>query len=236
VLFFSYIRQMFKRITIICFMLVALGAKAQFEVESDTLYTTGAAALTKSDFVDVYADVDITSTNFNGEMIKWTRTVEQLPGAGWSSAVCDIVSCRGPEVDTGSFFFEANATGKLSFHFYPDTMAGNGKMVVKFYRESNPLDFIEVVIFAHIWHPVSISAKSIQINSLYPNPSVDFINVSVNEVENGTLSIYNAFGQLMLTQTFNLNAKIDVAELTAGVYSIEVSDAENKAVSKFIKK
>jgi hypothetical protein len=217
-------------------MLVALGAQAQFEVENDTLYATGAAALTTSDFVDVYADVDITSTNFNGEMIKWTRTTEQLPGSGWSSAVCDIISCRGPEVDTGSFYFDGNATGKLSFHFYPDTMAGDGKMIVKFYRASDPLEFVEVVIFADIWHPVSISSKSVEVNSLYPNPSADFVNVSVNQIENGTLNVYNSMGQLVLTQAFSLYAKIDIADLNSGVYSIVVSDAENKAVTKFIKK
>src|SRR5690606_7011963 len=120
----------------------------------------GFAPMNSSEFVDLNAEVHIKSLSISGERISWVRTIEDLPDTSWTSAVCDIVSCRGPEVDTGSFYFEPLDSGILSFHFYPTVNAGKGQMTVKFYRDNNPLEFVEIVTFIHAWKPVSIIVPS----------------------------------------------------------------------------
>lgn len=86
-----------------------------------------------------------------------------------------------------------------------------------------------------VFNPVS-SVEDISTNiEIYPNPTQDFINVSVNDTDNyNSIQILNSLG----TQVMELNSsvaishhRIDISKLEAGVYFIKIG---NK-VEKFIK-
>ncbi|WP_309641430.1 T9SS type A sorting domain-containing protein [Flavobacterium sp.] len=73
--------------------------------------------------------------------------------------------------------------------------------------------------------------------AIYPNPTRDFLNVSVIQ-EIDSVVIYNALGQEVMAQSLNANeVKIDVSDLQQGIYILKVFNNKGEAFMKrFIKK
>jgi len=67
--------------------------------------------------------------------------------------------------------------------------------------------------------------------NLYPNPTSTILNIEVKEQTQ--ISIVNVLGDVVLTQTINGLSKIDVSNLTSGVYFIQ--DSKSGKAIKFIK-
>ena len=73
--------------------------------------------------------------------------------------------------------------------------------------------------------------------NIYPNPANDHINIdfgNLDNVEDWNIKIINILGQEVLSQPMNTD-KINVSELSKGVYIIRISDGINQADKKFIK-
>lgn len=226
---------MLKRIILFCAIAFAFNAKAQFTIDDDTLYAYGFAGTSSSSFVDLYAHSVIRHTSMSNETIKWVRTTNSLQDTNWTSAVCDIVSCRGPEVDTGSFQISNMDTGELSFHFYPEDVNGTGTMVVRFYRESNPTEYHDVVILCTAWKPVSIRMIEGLSTAIYPIPASKNIIVTNSLIKEGRYEVLNSLGQVISKGTYADGMNIDIDALESGVYSLMVTDGINGAVKQFIK-
>ncbi|MBR4135186.1 MAG: choice-of-anchor J domain-containing protein [Bacteroidales bacterium] len=64
--------------------------------------------------------------------------------------------------------------------------------------------------------------------SIYPNPATDVLTV----VGEGVAEIYNAIGQLVLSNEVNGNAQLNVSDLESGVYFVRM----NGNTQRFIKK
>mgnify|MGYP001345681595 CR=1 FL=1 len=73
--------------------------------------------------------------------------------------------------------------------------------------------------------------------SVYPNPATDMINVSFNETVNGTVSIVNIAGKEVLSATVNgAQTSISTAELSSGVYYVQVNNGNLTQVDKIVVK
>lgn len=73
--------------------------------------------------------------------------------------------------------------------------------------------------------------------SMYPNPTTDYLNISLNKAVNSTVSVLNANGQVVLSSVYatNKNFVLNVQSLKQGTYFVQVI-ANNKVVTKrFIK-
>lgn len=72
--------------------------------------------------------------------------------------------------------------------------------------------------------------------SIYPNPAQNFIIINLdNNNINNTLSIYNLLGNLIKTQPINQDkTQVDVSELRAGIYLLELSNGYNKKSQKLV--
>jgi len=226
---------MLKRFLLICTMAFAISASAQFEIDDDTLYAYGYAGANSSSFADLYTHTKLKHTAMSMETIKWTRTTNSLPTTDWTSAVCDIISCRGVEVDTGSFQIGNLDSGELSFHFYPKNIRGNATMVVRFYRESNPMDYADVTIMCQAWKALRVETVDSDLLSVYPNPSKDFITVNNSVVSSGEYQILNSYGQIVATNTFVNGMTISTTDLSSGVYSIVVRNGDESFTKQFIR-
>ncbi len=80
--------------------------------------------------------------------------------------------------------------------------------------------------------PTSLSKISNATNfTIYPNPTSSILNIEVKEQTQ--ISIVNVLGDVVLTQTLNRLSKIDVSNLTSGVYFIQ--DSKTGQAIKFIK-
>jgi hypothetical protein len=227
---------MFKRITLLFVLgLAAISANAQFKIEKDTLYAYGFAGTTASEFIDISAETHIYSLGLSTERIKWIRSTSDMPDAAWTCAICDVESCKSAETDTGSFTFNPEDTGKLSFHFYAKNVNKSGKMVVRFFRASNPLDFEEVVIFATAWKPVGINVMNVAVTSAVPNPAHGSVRLNNNLIENGKLEIFNLNGQLVFSADYAGNMELQLEEFAPGIYTVRISDASNISYSRIVK-
>jgi len=74
--------------------------------------------------------------------------------------------------------------------------------------------------------------------NLYPNPASAFLNVQVtNAKANGSIKIYSAIGTLVkLVEMEDNEMKIDISELSAGLYLISIETKKEVITKKFIKK
>ena len=73
--------------------------------------------------------------------------------------------------------------------------------------------------------------------NIYPNPANDHITIefgNLDNVEDWNIKIINILGQEVLSQPMD-NDKINVSELSKGVYIIRISDGVNQTIKRFIK-
>ena len=69
--------------------------------------------------------------------------------------------------------------------------------------------------------------------SIYPNPAKTELNINVSPNNINELSISNLFGQvLIISQNQN---RIDISNLTKGIYILAITQGQNKYTKKFIK-
>ncbi|MBN8701702.1 MAG: T9SS type A sorting domain-containing protein [Bacteroidetes bacterium] len=72
--------------------------------------------------------------------------------------------------------------------------------------------------------------------SVYPNPATDFVTIKVESTENTTATIYNYSGVAVKTIALaETETKVNISELPAGMYFVEVVSNGNKEVKKVIK-
>jgi cell division protein FtsL len=70
---------------------------------------------------------------------------------------------------------------------------------------------------------------------MYPNPAHDEVTVEINDLTEAYLELFNLNGQLLKKQMLTNDTKINISELTKGVYIFKVSGKEGMAVQKVIK-
>ncbi len=77
--------------------------------------------------------------------------------------------------------------------------------------------------------------NSIQI-SIYPNPVSDILYFKNTTITNGTISVYNAIGKLVLTNKLDsLNQELNIKHLQTGFYVSIIEGKDFKQLFKFIK-
>lgn len=115
------------------------------------------------------------------------------------------------------------------------TIDANPVNGVQFYRLKQ-VDFNGQFEYSSIV-PVKFSGLANKIN-LFPSPATTTLNVSLDNPENSevTVNIYNSLGQIVMTaNTLSSNLTLDIAELQAGVYVVEIVCNGELTQSKLIK-
>ena len=80
---------------------------------------------------------------------------------------------------------------------------------------------------------LGLEDNSLATVNLYPNPTSDVLTVS--NVENATIEIYNILGQVMTIKTNISNQEtIDVSGYAAGAYMAKISNAGVTTTKKFV--
>lgn len=100
------------------------------------------------------------------------------------------------------------------------------KSAVTYYKTIN-------IGFTHL----SVNENSLQKSeiSIYPNPAKDNITVSNSNNQSAVLYIYNIIGKLVRTEFINIdNQKINIANLSNGIYMIEIKGSNILEKQKLI--
>lgn len=71
--------------------------------------------------------------------------------------------------------------------------------------------------------------------SLYPNPAKDILTVSIANVDNATINVINALGQVVLSlKNASETNTLNVANLAKGVYFVTVTNGQQKSTQKLV--
>ena len=80
---------------------------------------------------------------------------------------------------------------------------------------------------------LGLEDNNLEMVTLYPNPSSDVLTIS--NIENATIEIYNLLGQVMTIKTNSSNQEtIDVSGYAAGAYMAKISSAGITSTKKFV--
>ncbi len=129
-----------------------------------------------------------------------------------------------------------NFTGFITFEFY--SHFGNLNFNSSTALQNNDFNLLNNLTitgeFVSNVEEVTDAEDSIHV---YPNPTDQYLVINGDHLSNADLSIYNAQGNLVLTQSqIDQNQKIDVSELNHGLYFIQAVDNDNNiSTARFIK-
>ena len=141
------------------------------------------------------------------------------------------------EVRSGTGFSHMSS---LVAHFGLGTSTGVDK--IEIFWPSGIIDVIEnpTISTQHIYvegeNQLAVTDFEINGISLYPNPTADIINFSLNGIEGTSVNIIDINGRTVLSTVISSDNNINVETLTSGIYFAQL-EIENKTVSyKFAKK
>jgi hypothetical protein len=82
----------------------------------------------------------------------------------------------------------------------------------------------------------SVALESTLKVNMHPNPVQDILNIELSEKSEVQVSIFNAIGQLMTSESFSgSKVKIDFSSYPAGLYTVSVNDQITQSVHRIIK-
>ncbi|NOR27820.1 MAG: T9SS type A sorting domain-containing protein [Lutibacter sp.] len=163
----------------------------------------------------------------------WTTIAAYVRGTDFQnnafySATVTIDNANFNFASNAKFRFQCDASGNADY-VYIDQVTISGIIGTgRNFRGADGTTFLRYLEFD--------DAKIEEIDDfvIYPNPvKGNFLNIRMGTTENTTYKIANLLGQTV--KEGNLNGEIDVQNLKAGLYIIEVNDGDEILSKKFIK-
>jgi hypothetical protein len=195
-------------------------------------------------------DVPFLVTNNTGNTQRWrvTRLRMNVP-TGWTDGLCwghstDVFGgicyssgqmVGNPWTTPGSaniaFDVLNGEQALMKATIDPDNWT-SGSAHYRYYISSNGVDYIDsvdlVIDFTASLSPVK---ESISV-SITPNPASDYINISLNGIENAQLRMVDALGSTILKEQLNGNKKINTSEMKSGVYFLVFDIPNSKGITR----
>jgi len=115
---------------------------------------------------------------------------------------------------------------------------GNGEEIMQIYTSTSTS-----ILYKDIPRPQGINQNNVYQNlSIYPNPCNDYCNIYLTtseNIDNSELRIMDIMGRIVYTESIEiednqLKKKIDISNLNAGVYLLEISKDTGKITKKLI--
>lgn len=129
-----------------------------------------------------------------------------------------------------------NFTGFITFEFY--SHFGNLNFNSTTALSNNDYNLLNnLTITGDFLSDVDEHNESVSTFDVFPNPTHDLLQLSGEDLSQANLTIYNAQGNLVVTHLMSdKDDKIDVSQLTSGLYFIQAIDQYNKvSTARFIK-
>jgi subtilisin-like proprotein convertase family protein len=122
--------------------------------------------------------------------------------------------------------------------FITENSVGNWtlKVVDGFNQDGGSLNTFSIE-FCDTAGPLSISENTLEGFQLFPNPAKDYFEFSLKNQSNEVkLAVYDINGRALISNSFNgqANKLVDTSNLSAGIYFVEITSENQKAVKKLI--
>ena len=140
-------------------------------------------------------------------------------------------------LSTYQWYYNSSLISGATDFYYIATANGDYNVVC---QDANGCE-VEAVIYNVMTEIVSASLEDAI--ELFPNPAYDKLFIQLphnNKNQIKAISIFNVFGELMIKKLptegkNNADVIIDISELPAGIYIVELTGLENKLRKKFVK-
>jgi hypothetical protein len=169
-------------------------------------------------------DIYVAGTGSNSD---WSHSIWKIDSSGNEQDICD-----------GSSFYtfpQPFTNGIRSAEFFSDgTLKLVGESSTVDETSSTPTN--QNVNFTVIKSDSLTGLNDIDhsVLSLYPNPAMDILNIKTTNLTIESIRIRNQLGQIVLSSN-STGKSVDIAQLTPGIYFIEVSSSKGVAIRKLVK-
>lgn len=233
-----------KKVGVLSFVVFFFGIVAKAQVNFSLSADSHSVHVDITDSRDEYSRITDITTSEDQLSLSWKVVDAQIPDE-WSYVVCDNFNCyidedlQDPTVLRKSADISAETPGFIKGAVYPHGQAGIGsfKVVLMQDADSTLSDTITFIFDASssTVGPVFSSMR------LYPNPVGSTLHLILQNTAYtvSELSIYNMVGQKQkFIEAYNLSAptSIDLTDLDAGSYLLEVITANGERISQYFVK
>lgn len=212
------------------FVITGMSVQAQsawYDLQpNDTLY--GVAPFDNLTIFDIYQYNNQSDTI----ILKWFKISEDMP-VGWEKSLCDLGSCYPGLPNSGTMFpVSPGDSGFLGWNVIPNQVPGIG--VVRYYvYEENHLAEGDTLTWI-ISTPDFNSVNDLVVNnlSIYPTPASDVVTVNSHEPLT-QIEVFSVAGQLLQNvKTNGATHTLDVSQLVAGTYLMQIHTASGAVQNK----
>ena len=182
-------------------------------------------------------DVPFNIYNNTGLTRNWriTRTRLDVP-AGWTDLICwghatdpwggtcfssgQMASNPWTTPVSALFPIVDGEYGKLKVSIDPDDFSQPCLAHYRYYVSGDGINFVDSVdLLIEIVAAVK-PIKDVASVTIAPNPSSDYLNITLNGAETASMKMVDVLGNVILKETIYSNKKLDVSEFKSGVYFI----------------
>ena len=202
------------------FLLTSLNAQDYNITLNDTIEQT----VIVGSYTDATIYMDHDNSTTDSLRLQWEIIENTIP-AGWDYSICDYTNCYAGNITSGTMSkFGMNQSGFIKLNMLASTTE-SGQLRFKVYNTGNAINADTI---AFIYNAV-LGLDDIDLGqhiNVFPNPSTGNQVSIQNILPNTKLSIINALGQAVLSQTINSDKLvISNLNLRKGVYFIRFERA-----------
>ena len=184
------------------------------------------------DSFEIRAKATIKNLSNVTKKFSWRRNIMSLTN-GWLSLVCDKNQCWAAATNdpTDQIELTAGATSNLDVYIRPDRKMGSATIEIKVFEVGNEANNSVTgrFLFSTLSPVKSYNALPFSNIKLYPNPSMEYFQISENDTVDKVV-IYNIIGrQLRIFKATDGN-KYMINDLPDGMYIVRLMSSNGATV------
>jgi hypothetical protein len=161
----------------------------------------------------------------------WGHATDPFGGTCYSSAQMNTNPWTTPGAQAVLFTINDGEYGKLKASVDPaDGIYGSGHY--RYYISTNGIsysDSIDVVVdYLASVKPIKEEASV----TIYPNPSTEYVTIQLAGMDQSTLKMMDAVGNVLMKEVIHGNKKINVSDFNNGIYFLLFETANGKTITK----
>lgn len=187
---------------------------------------------------DYTATVTVVETNqyFDSNLVLYTALTESNIPESWQGLTDVDFVCRKmyPNGNGTALDFSTNDSLVYTFNFSTTGYVLENCEFVAFVQHTSSKEVVQTSKFGMSYFGVNENAVNNRLE-IYPNPAYDYVRIFSDN--GGKAEIFNMTGQLVLSeQLVKSEQLINITNLSAGVYTIRVTDGQNISTTKMVVK